>query len=122
MSEQRWAVIGDAARNRWLVIHPGDAFRGSDGRLEWWDAHSLHDTWAEAMQEADRMARTVTVTLPANPDRVLPATNIMVSSDPEGVWIERTYRVAWDWDVTIPDAYRETVALALLAHARKETN
>lgn len=72
------------------------------------------------MQEADRQARTGTFTLPADPDRVLPVTAIMTSRDPEGVWTERTYQVAWDWEITIPDACRETVALALLAHARRK--
>ena len=120
MSKQKWAVLGTETMNGWLVVHPGDVFRMDDGRLECWDVHSRHHTWEEAMQEADRQARTVTVTLPADPGKVLPVTGVMMSRDPEGVWIEHTYRVAWDWDITIPDAYRETVALALLAHARKE--
>lgn len=74
------------------------------------------------MQEADRMARTVTVTLPASPDRVLPVTKIMTHSEPEGTWTKRTYTVYGYQEITIPDAYREPLALALLAHARKETN
>ena len=57
MSEQRWAVLGDPDGNGWLVVHPCDVFRGGDGLLDCWDVHSIHDTWAEAMQEADRMAR-----------------------------------------------------------------
>ena len=122
MSEQRWAVLGDEARNGWIVVHPGDVFRGGDGLLECWGIHSRHDTWAEAMQEAGRMARTVTVTLPANPGRVMPETATMMRSEAGGIWIERTYRAPGGQDITIPDAYRETIALTLLAHARKETN
>lgn len=122
MSEQKWAVLGGDDRTGWFVIHPGDVFRCGDGRLECWDVHSRHDTWEEAMQEADRMARTVTVTLPANPDRVLPVTKIMTHSEPEGTWTKRTYTVYGYQEITIPDAYREPLALALLAHARKETN
>ena len=64
MSEQKWAVLGDEAMNGWIVAHPGDVLRGGDGRLECWEVHSRHHTWEEAMQEADRMARTDTVTLP----------------------------------------------------------
>ena len=120
MSEQRWAVLGTEAMNGWLVVHPGDVFRVGYGLLDCWDIHSHHSTWAEAMQEADRMARTTTVELPANPDRVLPVTTIMTRSDPEGTWTERTYRVDEYQAFTIPDAYREPLALALLAHARKE--
>ena len=57
MSEQRWAVLGDPDGNGWLVVRPCDVFRGGDGLLDCWDVHSVHDTWAEAMQEANRMAR-----------------------------------------------------------------
>ncbi len=119
MSEQRWAVLG-GADGEWLVVHPGDVCRTDDGLLGCWEVHSRHHTWQEAMQEADRMARTGTFTLPANPDWVLPVTMIRGTRDPEGVWTERTYQVSWDLEITIPDAYREPVALALLAHARKE--
>lgn len=118
MSETKWAVLKDAYKSGWLVIHPGETFRVDDGRLDCWDVHSRHHTWEEAMQEADRQYRTETVTMPANPDRVLPVTKIIMSSDPEGAWTERTYRVAGQ-EITIPDAYREPLALALLAHARK---
>ena len=121
MSEQRWAVLGVPDGNGWLVVHPCDVFR-YDGILDCLDVHSYHSTWTEAMQEADRMARTVTVTLPANPGRVMPVTTIMMSSDPDGIWTERTYRVDGRRELTIPDAYREPLALALLAHARKEAN
>ena len=122
MSKYKWTVLSTETMNGWLVVHPGEVLRESNGRLDCWAVHSRHHTWEEAMQEADRMARTETVTLPANPDRVLPTANIMVTRDREGIWIERTYRVAWDWEITIPDKYRETVALALLAHARKGHN
>ena len=121
MSEQRWAVLSARPGNGWLVVHPGDVFR-YDGILDCADVHSTYSTWAEAMQEADRMARTGTFTLPANPDRVLPVTNIMMSRDPGGIWTERTYRVTGYQEITIPDTCRERVALALLAHARKENN
>lgn len=94
MSEQRWAVLGDAARNGWIVAHPGDLFR-YDGRLECWVVHSRHDTWTEAMQEADRMARTVTVTLPADPDRHAPYRGAVAKLDTPAQY---QFGVPdWDW-------------------------
>ena len=90
MSEQRWAVLSARPGNGWLVVHPGDVFR-YDGILDCADVHSTYSTWEEAMQEADRMARTVTVTLPAGPS------------------------IAADADL-------ENIALALLAHVRKDRN
>lgn len=116
----KWAVLKDADRIGWIVVHPGDVFRTGFGLLDCWDVHSYHSTWAEALQEADRMTRSVTVTLPADPDREMPAMTIMTHSEPEGAWIERTYWVPGGQDITLPDALREPVALALLAHARKE--
>ena len=121
MSEQRWAVLSARPGNGWFVVHPRDVFR-YDGILDCADIHSTYSTWEEAMQEADRMSRTGTVTLPANPGRVMPETATMMRSEAGGIWIERTYRVPGGQDITIPDAYREPVALALLAHARKEAN
>ena len=59
MSKQRWAVLKDEDRVWWLVVQPCDICRGDDGILECWDVHSHHSTWEEAMQEANRMARTV---------------------------------------------------------------
>ena len=115
MIGQKWAVLRTEAGNGWLVVHPGEVLRESNGRLDCWSVHSRHHTWEEAMQEADRQYRTETVTMPANPDRVLPVTYIMICRDGR---TERTYRVAGQ-EITIPDAYREPLALALLAHARK---
>lgn len=119
MSEQqRWAVMCSMTRY-WGVVRPEHSYR-EDGLLACSEWESLHDTWAEAMREADRMARTETVTLPANPDRVLPATTIRTRSTPEGTWTERTYKMPSGQDITIPDAYREPLALALLAHVRRQ--
>lgn len=125
MSEQRWAVLGTETGHEWLVIHPGDVSRRSDGRLECWGIHSSHDTWAEAMQEADRMARTVTVTL----SRVQDKHEIKVSDDvvvPIIVWKNHKgdyvvqESVGMFGSVELSPDEIEPVALALLAHARKE--
>ena len=58
MSEQKWAVLKDEDRIWWLVVQPCDVCR-YDGILDCADIHSRHHTWEEAMQEADRMVRTV---------------------------------------------------------------
>lgn len=58
MSKQRWAVLGGEDRDGWLVVRPGDVCR-YNGILGCWDVHSRYDTWEEAMQEANRMARPV---------------------------------------------------------------
>ena len=64
MSEQRWAVLRAEAGNGWLVVRPSEVCREDDGLLGCWGFDSRHHTWEEAMQEADRMARTEAVTLP----------------------------------------------------------
>ena len=71
------------------------------------------------MQEADRMARTVTVTLPADPDRHAPYRGAVASSDTPTQY--QFGESSWDWSNTI---YLEApqitpFALALLAHARR---
>lgn len=125
MSEQRWAVLRGAARNGWLVAHPNDIIR-HDGRLDCWAVHSRHDTWAEAMQEADRMACTVTVTLPRlAPEEWTKAGNFYVI--PEPPWCGDALEVDElgnddGTSFTISKEDCDPLALALLAHARKETN
>lgn len=123
MSEQRWAVLGDLDGDGWVVAHPDDTFR-RDGRLDFWDDHSVHDTWAEAMQEADRMARTITVTLPRlAPEEWTEAGGFHVISEPP--WCGDALEVHEIDDYgyfTIGREDCEPLALALLAHARKETN
>lgn len=59
MSEQKWAVMSTMIGG-WGVARPEHAYRESDGLLACTEWESLHDTWTEAMQEADRMSRTVT--------------------------------------------------------------
>ena len=123
MSEQRWAVMS-AEGSGWLVVHPGDVFR-YDGILDCADVHSTYSTWAEAMQEADRMACTVTVTLP----RVQDKHEIKVSDDvvvPIIVWKNHKgdyvvqESVGMFGSVELSPDELEPVALTLLAHARKE--
>lgn len=119
MSEQRWAVLGDAARNGWLVVHPGDVCRMSDGRLECWAVHSRHDTWTEAMQEADRMARTVTFTLPADPDRHAPYRGAVASSEAPAQYQFGGPDGDWSNKINLEAAQITPFALALLVHARR---
>lgn len=119
MSEQRWAVLKDADRIGWIVVHPGDVFRVSYGLLDCWDVHSYHSTWAEAMQEADRMARTEKVELPVyqnpttiNADPVSPVT--IYTAGP------LTQIEAGGVRLNLFRHELEQVAGVLLAHARKE--
>ena len=118
MSEKKWAVLGDEAGSGWIVAHPGDVFRRIDGLLECWATHSRHDTWAEAMQEADRMARTVTVTLPAyqNPTTINadPASLVTIYTLGTLAHIE-----AGGMRLNLFRHELEQVSLALLAHARR---
>ena len=124
MSEQKWAVLADEAMNGWIVAHPGYVFRRSDGLLDCWATHSRQHTWEEAMQEADRMARTVTVTLPRlTPGEWTTVGNFRVIPESPGCGD------ALEVDEIGDGAYFiigkedcEPLALALLAHARKETN
>lgn len=123
MSEQRWAVLGDAARNGWIVVHPGEVIR-DDGRLDCWEVHSRHDTWTEAMQEADRMARTVTVTLPRlAPGEWTRTGNFRVF--PERPWLGDALELdacddAGEYFILGKEDC-EPLALAILAHARGNT-
>ena len=127
MSEQRWAVLGTETMNGWLVVHPGDILRMDDGRLECWDVHSRHHTWEEAMQEADRMARTVSVTLPRVGDiHALPLSSkahkedpILVSHDPPEVRIRYSAQGTTNTLCLFRDEL-EPVARVLLAHARRK--
>lgn len=119
MSEQKWAVLGTEAMNGWLVAHPGDVFRWNDGRLECWEVHSRHHTWEEAMQEADRQARTSEITAP-RPQRLttldwgVPEAQVMIEHTPRYSKINQR-----DQHIIIHPDHRETLALAFLAHARK---
>ena len=124
MSEQRWAVLGTETMNGWLVVHPGDVFRGSDGLLECWDVHSRHHTWEEAMQEADRMARAITVTLPTPQEvHTIPA----AVPDEHSIHVRTVGQLIEIIAISsqgpmLINLYHdelEPVALVLLAHARR---
>lgn len=127
MSEQRWAVMRDE-REAWIVSTPDHTDRDDDGRLICWDVDSIHDTWTEAMQEADRMARTITVTLPrVGTSHTIPAD---ITPDPD-IHITREsaphgYEVACIQSgnsvLRLGGGEREALALALLAHARRKEN
>ena len=61
--QQKWAVMCSMIGS-WGVARPEHVYRDEEtGLLACTEWESLHDTWAEAMQEADHMARTVTATL-----------------------------------------------------------
>ena len=114
MSEQqRWAVLRAEAGNGWLVVRPSEVCREADGLLGCWGFDSRQHTWEEAMQEADRMARTVTVTLPANP-----GIEITARTERHSGWssLHPRFYLAADADADL-----ENIALALLAHARGNT-
>ena len=109
----------------WLVVHPGDVYRTDDGLLGCWEVHSRHHTWEEAMQEADRMARTDTVTLPRlTPGGWTTAGSFRVSPGPP--WLGDALEVdELDHDgayFIIGKEDCEPLARVLLAHARKESN
>lgn len=57
MSEPKWAVMSTMIGG-WGVARPEHAYRENDGLLACTEWESLHDTWEEAMQEADRQAST----------------------------------------------------------------
>ena len=121
MSEQqRWAVMCSMT-GYWGVARPEHSYREDDGLLACTEWESLHDTWAEAMQEADRMARTVEITVP-RPQRLttlywgVPEVQVMIEHSPR--YSELNQR---DQRIIIRADQREDMALQLLAHARKET-
>ena len=119
MSEQRWAVLSARPGNGWLVVHPGDVFR-YDGILDCADVHSTYSTWEEAMQEADRMARTVTVTLPRlTPRKWTKAGGFQVIPESPGCGDALEVDEIGDGEYFIIGKEDcEPLALALLAHAR----
>ena len=123
MSEQKWAVMSTMIGG-WGVARPENVYRESDGLLACIEWDSFYDTWAEAMQEADRMSRTFTGTLPAPQE---------VHTIPAAVPDEHSIHVRTLGQLTEISAmsyqgpmrinlYRdelEPVALALLAQARR---
>ena len=124
MSKYKWTVLSTETMNGWLVVHPGEVLRESNGRLDCWAVHSRHHTWEEAMQEADRMACTVTVTLPRlAPEEWTTAGNFRVI--PEKPWLGDALEVDEIGDgeyFILGKEDCEPLALALLAHARKGHN
>ena len=124
MSKYKWTVLSTETMNGWLVVHPGEVLRESNGRLDCWAVHSRHHTWEEAMQEADRMACTVTVTLPRlAPEEWTTAGNFRVI--PEKPWLGDALEVDEIGDgeyFILGKEDSEPLALALLAHARKGHN
>ena len=121
MSEQRWAVMS-AEGSGWLVVHPSDV-RRYDGRLDCWEVHSRHHTWEEAMQEADRMARTDTVTLPRlTPGEWTTVGNFRVIPESPGcgdaLEVDELDDDGAYFIIAKEDC--EPLARVLLAHARKE--
>ena len=124
MGKQRWAVLKDADRIGWIVVHPGDVFRTGYGLLDCWDIHSYHGTWEEAMQEADRQTRTDTVTLPRlTPGEWTTVGNFRVIPESPGcgdaLEVDELDDDGAYFIIAKEDC--EPLALVLLAHARKET-
>lgn len=123
MSEQqKWAVMCSMTGG-WGVVRPEHAYREDDGLLACIEWESLHDTWAEAMQEADRMARTITVTLPTpKVVHIIPA----AVTDEHPIYVHTEGQLTEISAVASQGRMRinlyhdelEAVALALLAHAR----
>ena len=127
MSEQqKWAVMCSMT-GYWGVARPEHAYREDDGLLACTEWESLHDTWAEAMQEANRMARTVTATLPAPQSvHIIPAAvpdehPIHVRTEGQLTEISATSSQGL-MRINLYNAELEPVALVLLAHARKDHN
>jgi|LSQX01.1.fsa_nt_gb hypothetical protein len=120
MNKQRWAVMCSMT-GYWGVVRPEHVHREDDGLLACSEWESLHDTWTEAIQEADRMARTVTatLTLPAyrnptaiNVDRASPVT--IYTAGPI------TQIEAGGMRTNLFRHELEQLALTLLAHARRQ--
>ena len=120
MSEQKWAVMSSVTGS-WGVASPEHAYREDDGLLACTEWESLHDTWAEAMQEVDRMTRTVTVTLPRlAPGKWTAAGGFQVIPESPGCGDAlEVDEIDPDGEYFILDKEDcEPLALALLAHAR----
>ena len=97
--------------------------RGEDGVWRVWDGDGYHrgsySTWGAAMRFAHRDARTITVTLPANPHMHASFLGTEMCSDapdrikfagPDGDWSNM---------IGLEADHIEPFALALLAHARR---
>lgn len=98
MTAGKWIVRRDE-EGLWRVLD-GDGYH-----------RITYSTWEEAMQEADRMARAVTVTLPADP-------HVWWSGlDSDG---RKYVRDVNDNEICYEPGELETLALHLLAYARKE--
>lgn len=80
-----------------------------------WGNFATHD---EAMSRVDRESRTITVTLPRDPH--LKRYRLDVRRHPYGEVIELRRRKTDNIRTAIPRDSWEPLALALLAHARKE--
>lgn len=110
-------TLADMTAGKWSVT------RYEDGAWLVWDGDGHHrgtyPTWEEAMRYAHRDARTITVTLPADPDRHAPLRGIEMRSDaPNRI---RFAEPDWDWSnmIGLEADHIEPFALALLAHARR---
>ena len=125
MSKYKWSVLRTESGNGWLVVHPGEVLRESNGRLDCWEVHSRHHTWEEAMQEADRMARTDTVTLPRlTPGEWTTVGNFRVIPESPGcgdaLEVDELDDDGAYFIIAKEDC--EPLARVLLAHARKEAS
>lgn len=119
MSEQqKWRIR--RGRHKWFVFDPAH---------RWIERPFTFDTWAQALDFADRTDRTVEVVLPRNPHRhanPVETARKRLDHSPSSGWYgpvyseyATTYRLRAGMEITIPDDQLEAVALALLAHARK---
>lgn len=103
--------------NRWQVISTGyewAVFELSKGG--WWVHRAEFNTHTEALAYADRMARTVTVELPADPNKHAPYMGYEASLDAP---LHHQFG-APDWEpsnkISLERSQIEPFALALLAH------
>ena len=104
---------------KWTVSRAKDgAWRVFDG-----DGHyrCAYTTWEGAMRYAHRDARTITVTLPTDPDKHAPLRGIKMLSDAPPQY--QFGGTGWEWSNTVglEADHIEPFALALLAHARRLT-
>lgn len=94
----------------WVVMRP------APGGIA--DTFSTHD---EALAYADKQARTVTIQLPADPDRHAPCRGFVSSPDAPFHYLFGAQGWGWTNTISLEPSQIEPFALALLAHARKGT-
>ena len=129
------------SKNKWRVERERHAYTGElmpgwvvkkqeEGSLPtfktWWKGAAF-ETWQEALAYADEQARTITATLPRVGETVIIPSQHDAKDEPP-LLVRFTNRMTWIYQhsddynefIVLDVDHLEPLALALLAHARKE--